>query len=195
MAKIVNIRGTSGSGKSTVARAFLDNYPRQELKDADGKIKGYRVDLTSEGLNNPLFILGRYTTACGGLDTINTQQEAADLAVKAWSSGGHVLMEGLLTSAAGPKGAVPITLKPTGSAIYAVLDTPLDTCLERVMKRREARGDTRPFNPTNTEAKYSQVFSAATLLHNDGDKVITLDHQNAFKQVLNIYLEDEQNGR
>jgi ABC-type dipeptide/oligopeptide/nickel transport system ATPase component len=191
MNKIVNLRGTSGSGKTSVAKTFLDHLPNTPLKDATGKVKGYHVDATAAGIAAPLFILGRYDTACGGCDTIATQQEAADLAVKAWSSGGHVLMEGLLASAVGIKGAIPATLEPTGAAVYAILDTPLHVCLERVKKRRDDRGETKPFNPANTEAKYKQVHRAKVLLENEKCDVRMIDHTNAFKEVLAIYREAE----
>ena len=192
--KIVNLRGTSGSGKSTVAFTFLKNFPSAELRGSDGKVKGYVVDANSAGLTAPVYILGKYTTACGGCDQIPTQQEAADRAVSAYKSGGHVLMEGLLASAAGPGGAVTKTISDTGDAVFAILDTPLQTCIERVLARRAARGDERPFNPKNTNDKWTQTMSTAKTLHGLGYDVRPIDHTKAYEDVLAIFKEAEGAG-
>jgi hypothetical protein len=65
-------------------------------------------------------------------------------------------------------------------------------CIERVKKRRDDRGETKPFNPANTEAKYKQVHRAKVLLENEKCDVRMIDHTNAFKEVLAIYREAEQ---
>lgn len=187
--KIVSLRGTSGSGKSTVVFTFLKKYPNSELIGNDNKIKGYRIDVPE--LKNPIYVLGKYTTVCGGCDQINRQQEAADRAVH-YHQSGHVLMEGLLASAAGPKGAVTATIQETGEAIYAIMDTPLDVCLDRVRARRAARGDERPFNEKNTRDKWAQTRSTASALYNLGYDVRPIDHTRAFEDVMNIFLEAER---
>lgn len=188
---IVNIRGTSGSGKSTIAFEFLKRFPSEELTGKDGKIKGYRVNTSSAGLSYDVFILGKYTTACGGLDACPTQAEAGELATKAYEMGGHVLAEGLLASAAGPKGAFTDAIYQTGAAVFAVLDTPLQTCLDRVRARRLAKGNDKPFNEKNTRDKYTQVHSTAKALHAIGYDVRAIDHTNAFEEVMNIFREAE----
>lgn len=192
--KIVNLRGTSGSGKSTVAFTMLKQFPHQELKGSDGKIKGYSIDASSYGVKSPIYLLGKYTTVCGGCDQITTQQEAADRAIKAWESGGHVLMEGLLASAAGTGGAVTKTISETGEAVFAILDTPLEVCIERVKNRRLARGDERPFNTKNTNDKYTQTHSTAKALVNAGLDVRYINHMDSFSEVMNIFLQAEKRG-
>ncbi len=189
--KIVSLRGTSGSGKSTVAFKLFEAFPREELFDIQGKIAGYKVDASSAGVKAPIFVLGKYTTACGGCDSIPTQQLAADMAV-GFHRKGHVLMEGLLASAAGPKGAVTATIQETGEAVFAVLDTPVELCLDRVRARRKARGDERPLNEKNTRDKYTQSRSTAKTLHGLGYDVRSIDHQNAFSEVLAIFQEADQ---
>lgn len=188
---IVNIRGTSGSGKSTVALEFLNKFANEELTGKDGKITGYRVNTEKAGLKYDLFILGRYTTQCGGLDMYPNQATAGERAVKAWESGGHVLAEGLLASAAGPKGTFPAAIQSTGAACFAVLDTPLDVCIERVRARRIAKGNEKPFNDKNTRYKHKQVLSAAKLLKKHDCDVRFIDHTNAFEEIMNIFREAE----
>lgn len=191
MNKIVNIRGTSGSGKSTIARTFLDHLPHEPLPDSTGKVKGYKVDATAAGLAQPLFIVGRYESACGGGDTLRNEEEAAHLCATAQEQG-HVLLERMLTSGSGPKGLFASTFLGTGKITYAVLDTPLDVCLERVMARRTERGDERPFNSENTKNKHVQTHRAAQKLKDVGEDVRLIDHTDAFKAVLGIYKEAEK---
>lgn len=190
--KIVNLRGTSGSGKSTVAFTMMKNLPTEPLNGSDGKVKGYRVDASSEGIEAPIYIIGKYTTACGGLDTVNTQLDAAERSVKAWELGGHVLCEGLLCSAAGPKGALTIGIHATGEAVFAILDTPVEVCLDRVRARRLARGDERPLNEKNTRDKYTQTHSTAKALHALDYDVRAIDHTNAYQEVLEIFRSAER---
>lgn len=189
---ILNIRGTSGSGKSTIAFEFLKRFPNEALTGKDGKIKGYRVDTSSAGLKYDVFILGKYTTACGGMDAVPTQVEAGELANKAYSMGGHVLAEGLLASAAGPKGAFTDAIYRTGAAIFGILDTPIDVCLDRVRARRLAKGNEKPLNEKNTRDKYTQVHSTAKALDTLGYDVRAIDHTNAYEDVMSIFREAER---
>ena len=189
--KIVSLRGTSGSGKSTVAFTLLKNNPYEEIIGSDNKIKGYKIDASALGIKYPITLIGPYKTICGGTDAIPTQQEAADRAVHYYQSG-HVLMEGLLASAAGPAGAVTKTIQETGEAVFAIMDTPVELCLERVQARRAARGDERPFNPKNTKDKWTQTMSTAKALHALGYDVRAIDHTNAYEEVMNIFLEAER---
>ena len=59
---ILSLCGTSGSGKTTVARTFITDYPTKPLPDPDRPKKhwGYQVDLTSEGIRAPLYVIGSY---------------------------------------------------------------------------------------------------------------------------------------
>lgn len=185
---IICLRGTSGSGKSTVAFTMLKNFPHDKITDKNGKVMGYKVDA---GLSRPIYLVGKYETKCGGCDTIATQQEAADRAVYFHELGGHVLMEGLLMSAAGPKGAVTATIEATRAAVFAILDTPIDVCLDRVRQRRLARGDERPLNETNTRDKHKQTMQTAKALKELGYDVRAIDHTRAYDDVMEILKESK----
>ena len=187
--KIVSLRGTSGSGKTTVAFTFLKNYEYEEIVNDKGKTVGYKISVPD--LKNPIYLIGPYKTACSGCDQIPTQQEAADRAVH-YHQSGHVLMEGLLASAAGPAGAVTKTIQETGEAVFAIMDTPVELCLERVQARRTARGDERPFNPKNTKDKHTQTMSTAKALHTLGYDVRPIDHTQAFEDVMEIFRSAER---
>jgi len=192
---ILSLRGTSGSGKTTVARKFLTDYPCKALPDPNKPKKhwGYEVDLSSEGIFQPLYVIGSYQNTCGGTDGINTQEEIADRALAAHPRG-HVLLEGLLLSKVGPGAITTQMLKPTGAYVAAILDTPLATCLQRVQDRRDARGETKPFNPKNTISAFESTLAACTNLYNAGGvKVVTIDHTDAFNETLEV-IRKAENG-
>lgn len=180
---IISLRGTSGSGKSTVAFTLLKNFPYEKVLDADGKVAGYKVEA---GLSKPVYLVGKYETKCGGCDAIHTQVEAANRAMYFHKLGGHVIMEGLLMSAGGPKAAVTETIHTTGQDCYAILDTPIEVCLERVRQRRLARGDERPLNETNTRDKWKQTMQTAKTLHDLGYDVRAIRHESAYDDVMDI---------
>ena len=188
---IANLRGTSGSGKSTVAFTLFDKFPREEIIGGDGKVKGYIVDASSHGVKHPIYVIGKYTTQCGGADQIPTQREAADRCVH-YHQHGHVFIEGLLASAAGPAGALTIAIQETGAARFLIMDTPVEVCLDRVRARRAARGDERPFNPKNTKDKWQQTMSTAKSLHALGYDVRAIDHTNAYEEVMEIFRSAER---
>jgi adenylate kinase family enzyme len=184
---ILCLRGTSGSGKTTIARTFIEKYPTFPIEDSNSnKIWGYEVDMSQEGFSAPLFVIGSYATTCGGCDNINTQKEIAERALSVHPRG-HVLIEGLLLAHAGPKAITTTMLKETNAYVLGYIDTPLDVCLDRVQKRRIARGDLRPFNPDNTISKHSGAHRTCINMHNIGVPVRTVDHTDAFNKTLEIY--------
>ena len=192
---ILSLRGTSGSGKTTVARTFLTDYPcKPLLVQGMKKHWGYEIDLSAESISAPLFVIGSYENTCGGTDGINTQEEIAERALAAFTRG-HVLLEGLLLSKVGPKAITTEMLKPTNAYVAGYIDTPLEECLRRVEKRRADRGDERPFNPANTISAFKSTLAACKNLHDMGGvRVITIDYTNAFKETLDIFVRAE-NGQ
>lgn len=151
---ITNIRGTSGSGKTTVIKRILDSSacavttvfgPDEDTVHA--KVLGYTV---SKG-DVQLRVVGRYATPCGGCDGIKTQQETEDR-VRLWHAQGyHVVFEGLLISTIYGRWAK--LAKETGMRTL-FLDTPEEECVQRVINRRSERGVEKPLNETNTRTKW-----------------------------------------
>jgi hypothetical protein len=185
MKQIVNIRGCNGSGKTTIVRRFLDKLSNEPLGGKPGRPAGYKVDASPWGINTPVFVIGSYENACGGADGINTQEEIAERVVKGFGHG-HVLVEGLLMSKSSAKGHVAPILKEHG-AIFAFLDTPWDVCLERVLARREAAGNEKPFDPDKTmRSAYDQCHRSYELLTEAGGyDVRWLDWQDPITGVVN----------
>lgn len=189
--QIVNIRGCNGSGKTTIVRRFLDRLPVQALGGKPGRPAGYQVDATAWGIQTPVYVIGSYENTCGGTDGINTQEEIVKRVTQAHAHG-HVLVEGLLMSKSSDGGLTAPALRNLG-AIFAFLDTPWDTCLERVLARRAAAGNDKPFDPNKTmKSAYEQCHRSHELLTLAGGyDVRWLDHTNAVGEVVQ-YLKDAE---
>lgn len=183
---IINIRGTHGSGKSTIVKRFLDKFEPEELGDNPKKPEGYELDL---GLNRNLLVVGSYKTACGGCDGI---QPYADIwpRVLDYSNYGHVLFEGALVSSS--YGNIGRASEQFGNEfVFAFLDTPLDVCLERIVERRRKRGNTKPLDPKNTEHKYNSIQKSINKIQNEFNRRVEIvDYKNAYEQILRMF----QNG-
>ena len=149
---IVKLHGNSGSGKTTVARGLMNLGPFTILGPNPKRPSAYRVDA---GLSAPLFILGPYTNTCGGLDSVGTWREAADLLHK-YAPEGHVFYEGLLSSTYyGSFGKE--TERYGDNHIFAFMDTPLELCIERIKRRRLAAGNDKPLNEDNTRNRAKPI--------------------------------------
>jgi hypothetical protein len=90
------------------------------------------------------------------------------------------------------KGHVAPILRENG-AVFAFLDTPWDVCLDRVLKRREAAGNEKPFDPDKTmRTAYEQCHRSYELLTEAGGyDVRWLDWQDPVTAVIS-YLKDAE---
>lgn len=180
---IINVRGTSGSGKTYAVRQlmkYLEQFGSQSLVyDDNGKVVAHCCHYKMQ----PVYVLGNYSRAtCGGCDTIRTQNMVCSL-VRHFSQFGHVVFEGLLVSGMYTRyAALDNELASYGEhCVWLYLTTPLDLCLDRISKRRLAAGNTKKLNPDNTIAKaasversYAKMLDAgmdARPLHHDSDVV------------------------
>lgn len=187
---IINLRGTSGSGKTTVVRNIMRRWPHAPVeftKTARGqKPLVYRI---IPSIERRLFVFGSYATECGGCDTISDYKTIIPELLPRYAPLGDILYEGMLISGTyGSIGPVLAAMETAGHgpAIFAFLDTPIEVCLERVRARRVARGDLRELDPSNTVSKYKAILnakkrvSAPPLSH----RVVDIDHRDAEAQVL-----------
>lgn len=182
--KIINVRGTSGSGKTTLIRGVLTQYPFVNPMRIEGRkqplyyIYSGAVDLEGAALPS-LALLGHYESACGGCDTIskylpglavhnaeenktaqatqiegegNSYDTIFGLVRALYAVGYDVLYEGLLISGdmartkALHADALPVSV--------VCLQLPIQECLDSVIGRRAAKGNTKEFNPKNTIEKH-----------------------------------------
>jgi len=155
---VINIRGTSGSGKSYIVRQLLEacgmGVSSYEVKH-HGKTLATGVVLPS---GVPMFAIGSYVNVCGGCDTI-TNQDWICSTVRYFSQFGHVVFEGLIVSHLWTRYR-ELTREINGFGLqykWLFLDTPLEACIENVLKRREERGTKSEFNTQNTEDKWYAI--------------------------------------
>lgn len=172
---IINVRGTSGSGKTFTTRSFMQAYgPDSTVLDDEGKVIAHVVYYHMV----PVYFIGQYTNVCGGCDTIDTQDMACSL-VRHFSQFGHVIFEGLIMSHSFARyKALHDELKEFGiPMVFAYMDTPLEICLKRVENRRLDRGNTKKFNPSNTIDAYSSSLGTKDKFDQVGINTIMINHK------------------
>lgn len=165
---IVQIRGTSGSGKSTIVRSYVEQATRVQKYTRAGRKQpiGYVLEgglLSSASIAVP----GHYETACGGCDTLPSYDDAFGLIRAGAGLADHVLFEGLLVSEE-VKRTVQLHRDFPGQLRVIFLNTPVDICLESIRARRAARGDERPLKEDNTRNRVKTIVRACHLLQEAG---------------------------
>lgn len=190
---IIQIRGTSGTGKSTVVREVMKRYnpARQKVFRTGRKqplcyflpwLGGPEDSLPEE---HGLVVVGHYETACGGCDTLPSYDASIEIVREAHSRGFDVLFEGLLISGEVRRCA---ELHADGLPYHVIgLEVPLEVCIASVNKRRWAKDPEKPgVNPKNTEAKYKTVQGAMRKLAEAGVTTEWCTREAAVGRVLTL---------
>lgn len=186
---IINPRGTHGSGKSTIVRKLIDQAIQQKLLNTSPKGKPEGYELTLEGVNKPVFIVGSYHSACGGCDAIQPYDLIWPRVLK-YARKGHVVFEGALVSSG--VGNIGRALAKRKDSVVCFLDTPAEVCVARIQKRRDERGDERPLNPHNTLVKHKTCTASIEKFRELDVRIEMLNHkgQKALKRVLELLHEN-----
>jgi len=178
--RAINIRGTSGCGKSHLVKQIMKDYPHK----TPHKIKwrkqpiGYTLERPD---GDPLYVVGHYEELCGGCDTIigldaiYDEIEAAIMDLEM-----DVIFEGLIVCSDVER---CISLKDISNLLVIELDTPLDECLSNIEERRYIRGDKRPVDPKHTVAKMDQLVPQRAKFKNAGVDFRLLDYKWAMVDV------------
>jgi hypothetical protein len=139
---IIQVRGTSGSGKSTVMRRVMERLGNWKPHYTEWRKKPLWYNLVEEG-GPKVVVLGHYETLCGGCDTIGSARQVYEV-IQLLPQETVVLCEGLLLSE-----DVKWSSQLKGLRIV-YLTTPLEDCLKNIEKRRKLVGNHKPVNPANT---------------------------------------------
>jgi hypothetical protein len=145
---LINLRGTSGAGKSTIVRALMAQCSHKAIYGALGRLPEAYALCAGQA-----FVIGPYTTECGGCDRVLPFALVPQL-IQRYAQQGHVVFEGLLISTC--YGVIGRLLEAHDSRLL-FLDTPLEVCIARVEARRRAAGNFRPFNPKLLIEKYNTI--------------------------------------
>lgn len=175
---IINIRGTSGSGKSTIVYNLMDIWPWKPCVQPGSK-KWSAVQIDSP--HGIIYAIGSYQTQCGGCDGVPTQDEVCRR-VRYYAKRGHVLFEGLIVTSCYAR--YRDLMDELGDYKMCFLNTPLRTCISRVKKRRKKKGNNKPFNPANTEAKFHQTRRTIERAEEDNVDYQILDYKHATEEVI-----------
>jgi hypothetical protein len=186
---IFNIRGANGSGKSYLVREIFKSSltepiiqetpsERKNLFDAPANVKHKVMGYYQPKRN--LRIVGSYESACGGCDTIDTQQEVKDY-VRLFARDGHVLFEGVLISTI-IHPWVEFS-KSVGGMVWCFMDTPFELCIQHV----KLRNNNQPFKEDLVKVKWDRQFRIVTVVEQLGEKVEWIDHKDSFKSFMKVF--------
>lgn len=170
MGKVVSLRGTSGSGKTHLAREVMAKYKLRFAIHIANRKQPYYYEFRKTPKGKPLYVLGHYETACGGCDTIKTADEVFALVDKLRKEG-DVLFEGLLLS-------TEVNRTVAAGDIHNVFfDVPVVQCLSQINARRRAKDPSKEdVDPTNTTSKHRGVARAHQRLLTVKEKVFKGDY-------------------
>lgn len=184
---IVNLVGTSGSGKSTVVRELmkLDKF-NPVFKEGRKAPLGYTYGC--------IFVLGAYEAASSsGCDTFGGDGRVPMLygLVREWyKKGYHVIYEGI-TMMNHTRG---IDLWNDTKALRVLyLQTDFQTCIDSITARRLAIGDTRPFGENlrrNLKTGYVRAENYCTKLERLGCPVFKVSRRQAQRKLLQVLEEN-----
>lgn len=177
---IINIRGTSGSGKTTVVRKIMNSAGEEQLHHIEGR----KRPLAHVFPDLNLVVMGSYETTCGGCDTISKFDDCYETICKFSKEGRDVIYEGLRQSSDVKRIK---WLKKQGCEVVAItLTTSLEECLEAVRQRRLARGNTKPLNPENTTSKFKGILRADKRLDSIGVTVHRVSREAAVEKLVEL---------
>jgi len=184
---IINIRGTGGSGKTTLVNRVMERYSGRDevFQEVEGRRRIVAYGLTPPPGLPELYVLGKYTTATGGCDTLPNLDLVYRLVAHFAGTGAHVLFEGIMASEEVTR-AVACHKAHERALVVVQLTTPIEVCLSSIRARREARGEEKPLNPKNTTDRFKRVQRACERLRQAGVTVERLDREAALVRVLGL---------
>jgi cytidylate kinase len=150
MGIIVNIRGCSGAGKTTLARALMERHGPAIPIERSGmkRYEGYQLPAA-------IRVVGDYRRVCGGAEGM--KDEEIERVVRDYAASGSVVFEGLfITENVSRWRNLAIDL---GNVVFAFLQPPVEVCIQRVEARRQARGTTKPFDSTRLKQTWRRLTS------------------------------------
>ena len=185
---IINIRGTSGSGKSHLARRVLHLYPSRLANYVAGRNWPLSYVCTAPE-RRALFVLGNYEAEWGGgADTVSRELGFKELA-EAAKIGCNLFWEGVIFSDEVPK---TIELSRIAETHIIQLNTPVEQCLADIRARRERAGNVKELSTKNTVERISAIDRACGRLKLsqapgiDKKHVVALDREAAFSLVVRL---------
>lgn len=184
---IINIRGTSGSGKTTIVKSLLSLGAKTSFREAGRKQPlGYLVSTSIPAIGN-FCVLGHYESACGGCDTLPGYDRIFELVREGLRMAPTVIFEGLLVSEE-VRRTVELHQQYEDQLRVIFLNTDVEVCLQSIRARREARGDTRPLKEDNTRNRVATIQRSCQKLRDAGVHVDETPLRNRAADLVQEYL-------
>lgn len=166
---LINLRGSHGTGKTTIVRKVMVEYPKRKAVYLES---GRRIPIgyicKKRGLT-PLFVPGSYEhPVSGGCDNVQSVDLIYGTIRKYAKKGYNVLFEGIVAQHSTPN---IVRLNERYKVRVVVIDIPTEKALKGVRARRKSRGETQKFNPANTIKESASVLSSSLRLKGAGVKV------------------------
>lgn len=180
----INIRGTNGTGKTTLARGFIEADKNAE----EIFIKGMKKPAFVYCHEQNVLIVGHYRNKCGGCDTM-VKKDIIRLIKLAWLTDCNVLFEGVLVS----DSKVPYyeymrdlheqCVNRNWGFAYLMMD--FDKCLKRVYQRNGGK----PVKEHQIKQKWKSSYRYMQWHQEQGDCVVlTLDAIKSIQAVRTDFL-------
>lgn len=169
---IIQVRGTSGSGKSWVVHTLMKELSEMWIpvkgrwKNKKRRIPLYYVTKLTNG--KIVVVCGGYESTCGGCDNIGSAKHVFWLYAKIRESfpTAVIISEGLLLS---EDSKWTIKAQEMGWEPRAVfLSTDVDLCIDQINARRKAAGKNEPIPETNTRKRVEVIKRAKVKLKDAG---------------------------
>ncbi len=181
--KVYDLRGTHGSGKSSVVHRLLKRFGNVPIEKQNGEVIGhYMPDIDC-------CVVGKYESACGGCDAIKSQEEVIARLTFFRSNpevyGYRLILEGILVAHTYERYAKLADEIGRENYTFMFLDTPLETCIERVRKRRIRQGNHKGYLPENLTKDHQVIQVRLPQRFKDaGYQTTIIDHRDPVFDVL-----------
>lgn len=164
---IIQVRGTSGSGKTYVVRKLLGKDLEWQSFVERWQGKNRRVPLYYLSGDRKIAVCGSYETACGGCDGVGSARLVFELYERLMNLGvKHIVSEGLLLSE-DTRWTLEADNRGWRPKVFH-LDTEVDVCVEQIISRREEGKTKKTFSPKNTIRRVGTISRAVTKLDKAG---------------------------
>ena len=191
---ILNIRGSSCSGKSTNVYKLLEEYPSVEVWERVGWNKK-KPRCVGHLLPGGLFLVGPYQSHAktGGMDMLMPGKTEL---VTLWLERNcvaypHVVFESMMASLAiGRYHELRTRLGPPGTITFAFMDTPLETCRDRILSRSGGLGPTgKGINEEATvDHQWKRVQQIRERLVEKHEVCETLNWEDSYRDVKDLLI-------
>lgn len=186
---ILNIRASSCGGKSTNVYKLLQEFPSVEVWERVGWNKK-KPRCVGHLVAGRLFVVGPYVgkAKTGGMDMLMPGKTEL---VTLWLERNclaypHVIFESMMASLAiGRYHELRKRLGDPGAITFGFMDTPLETCRERIYNRSGGKGPSgKGINEAATvDHQWKRIQQIRDRLEEKHEVCVTLDWQNSYEQM------------